>query len=327
MCEVAAGVRHAGLKGLLMAVLAGALGCGASPDAGNDPDNGFRDDEPGPDSGALQLDDCDASGLYAVRMANYARFIVDSVTSNWYYLEITQDGDALRVVDSLDCGYGSAGGGMRAYTAASGDATRAERNSQAGRLGVMRKSGEVCDFKLARFWSVHGVAEELYLPDGHFATYDLAHAQGLVALPTDPAHEHVEDWDEDGFPGTSTLIGSSEARYSVSRDWNEWFSCNGTAADSAICTDEDVEKYTLRVGSSFDEFTVRADFEGEDAPLGASSELYAGMSMPLRIADNRVTFKRIGRSRDDELAAEFWAQPTPSARCAMLRELLPIEEE
>jgi hypothetical protein len=327
MCEVAVRVRHSGLGAILVAALAGSAGCGASPDAGEDPQNDFRDDEAGPDGGSLVLDDCDASGMYAVRMANYARFIVDSVTSNWYYLEISQEGDELRVVDSLDCGYGSAGGGMRAYTSATGDATRAEHNSQAGRVGVMRKSGEVCDFKLDRFWSVHGLAEELYLPDGHFATYDLAHLQELLPLPTDPEHEDVQDWDEDGFPGTSTYIGSSEARYSVSRDWNEWFSCNGTAADSAICTEEDVEKYTLHVGSSFDEFTVRADFEGEDAPLGATSELYAGMSMPLRIADNRVTFKRIGRTRDDEVARTFWAQSTASARCAMLRELLPIEEE
>lgn len=216
---------------------------------------------------------------------------------------------------------------MRAYTASSGDAALAEHNSQAGRQGVMKKSGELCDFRLDRFWTVHGVAEDVYLPDGPFATYDLDEAKRRAPMPSMSNPEGVEDWDQDGHPALTCFIGSDEARYAAARDWTEFFSCNGGAADPAICTEEDVEKYTLRASTSQDMFTVRADFEGEDVPMGATSALYAGTSMPLRIADNRATFKRLGKSRDDGLAKEFWAKATASERCAMLREVLPIEEE
>jgi hypothetical protein len=314
---------------ILLSILVGSSACGASPDSvGELPDDDLRDgDGPSKDDDAASLGTCDAAGVFAVRMVSYSRFLVDAVTSTWFYVEIEQDGDALRVLDSVDCGYGSAGGGMHAYTSTHGDAALAEHNSQVGRSGVMRKSGARCDFHLERFFSVHGLEAEIYLPDGPFADYDLAHVQALVPLPTKASHSpDIEDWDEDQKPGITVFIGN-EARYNVARDWTEWFSCNGTAADSPICSQDDLEKYGLKAGASFDEFTVRSDFEGEETALGATSSLYAGTSMPLRIADNRVTFKRMGRSRDDELPAQFWSKATATDRCDMLRELLPLEEE
>jgi hypothetical protein len=322
-------VRRLALDLICLAVLGGGTACGASPDEGGKvPDDSLRDDdEPGPDGDMANLGECDASGVFAVRMVTYAQFIIESSTSTWFYLEISQDGDQLEVVDSVDCGYGSVGGGMRAYTSTGAEPAFAEHNSQAGRKGVMKKSGELCDFRLDRFWTVHGVAEATYLPDGPFATYDLEEIKQRAPMPSMSNPEGVEDWDQDGHPGVTCFIGSDAARYAAGRNWSEYFSCNGTEADSPICAEEDVEKYTLRASTSHDMFTVRADFVGEDVPLGATSSLYAGTSMPLRIADNRVTFKRLGKSRDDGMAKEFWAKATPSERCAMLREVLPIEEE
>jgi hypothetical protein len=315
-------------------LLLSAQGCGASPqndDKSGDKSGNFRMAEP--DAGADPSDDgdgegaCDLSGVWAVRQTTLSHGIVDTVSANWYYIELSQDGDQLEAIDSIDCGYAANAAGASAFSSHAGDQPFFEHNPQAGRKGTIKAAGTKCDFHLGRFWTVRGTDEAKHLPGGPFATHTLAELQASVPMPNKEHPDDGEDWDQDGHPGVTLLIGSSDERYSANRDWSEYFSCNGDEADSPICQKEDVSKYTLTPAKLKDQFTVRADFESEDSVLGATNPLYEGGSMPLRIGDNRVTFKRLGSHRSDGKARELWSKGTATGRCDFIRELLPAETD
>jgi hypothetical protein len=311
-----------------LSVLAGGLGCGADVPGEDEGvgDRGFKDGEGG-DGDTLGEGDCAMAGLWAVRQTTHVHALVDTTAANWYFIELAQDGDAIEVVDHFDCGYGSVSTGGTGITSPATDVALATRNLQKGRRGTVARSGAYCDFKLDRFWVVRGASEQSYLPAERNDPRTLEEIQDAMPLPTPADPSGQEDWDGDGQPGVTFLIGSSDARYSVSREWNEWFSCNGTAADSPVCQPEDVEKYNLPASAAKDLIELRADFNNEDSPLGATSELYEVVGTPQRIADNRVTWKRLGESRDQGQARELFASDEVNARCGFIRELLPVERE
>jgi hypothetical protein len=306
----------------------GSLGCGAEPpeEEVRGPAEDFKDSEGG-DGDSLGDGSCSLAGLWAVRQTTYVQALVETVTANWYFIELAQDGEQLEVVDHFDCGYASISVGGTGMSSPATDVALAAHNLQKGRRGIMRKNGAFCDFSLERFWAVRGASEDVYLPGGHFDDRELEEVQAEAPLPTRENIQGQEDWDGDGNPGVTFLIGSKDARYSVSREFTEWFSCNGTSGDSPVCSEADVEKYALPASASKEQVEFRVNFNNEDSPLGATSELYAVVGMPLRLADNRVTWKRLGESRDDALASQLFSSDDVHDRCAFIRTQLPAERK
>jgi hypothetical protein len=324
-------VRTLGLLLVMSATQVG--GCGSAPEGDRDPAQSeagdgdhatggdMRDREPVPADA-----ECSMAGLWAVRQTNYQYGLVESVTSGWSYLEIEQDGAQLVVVDSIDCGYAVIAAGTTGLTSQAAVDPLTEHNSQVGRRGTLERSGEHCNLTLERFWTIRGAQEDTFLPGGHADPRELSEVRAEAPLPTADAPTGQEDWDHDGHPGITLFIGNNDARYSASREWTEWFSCNGSKTDRSDCKAGDADKYALVPGQLTD-FQVRMSFDNEDSVLGASSPLYAQVGTPVLDADSRVTLKFLGADRKAELAAMLWSKPDAAARCTVIRQLLPADAE
>lgn len=270
--------------------------------------------------------DCDMTGVWIARMTTFAKGAVDTVGANWYFLELAQEGEEVEVVDHYDCGFVVEAVGIRVITPPRTLEALAAHNLQKGRRGTMKKVGDRCDLKLARFWSVRGASEETYLPRGHHDTRDIADLQAEVPLPTKANPEGAEDWDEDGKPGITLLAGNNDERNTVQRDWVEWFSCNGVSSDHPACSAENADRFFIEATEAFDEFTVRVDFNNEDSVLAASSPLFEAAGHPNRQKNNRITFKLLGRTREDPMAKDFLAKSDLLARCNAIQTLYPVEK-
>src|SRR6185436_13456164 len=98
-----------------------------------------------------------------------------------------------------------------------------------------KRSGARCDFSLQRFWSARGIDYATYLPNGPLDPRDVDELEAEAPMPTKANPAGSFDQDEDGNPGITLKIGNNDARYSAQRDWLEWFTCNGTSADSGKC--------------------------------------------------------------------------------------------
>jgi hypothetical protein len=316
------------------------LGCGATnivkesaAQMGDEDDAGMHTGGGGfGDGGMSKAADpaCDMTGLWALRMTTWAHGLADTLGANWYYLEIAQVGEELEVVDHVDCGV-FVDAGFSVHGSEKLEAVLYEHNRQTGRKGTMKRSGEQCDVWFNRFWSVRGADEDTYLPKGHHDPRDIADLQAEAPLPSKANLAGAEDWDEDMQPGITMLIGNDGARYSVQRDWLEWFSCNGNGVNETVCTGTDPAQFGLPANENFETFTIRADFNNEDSVLGASNPIYEASGTPIRTgekgATNRVQFLLLGRRRDVGAAKDFWALPDTKARCARIRELLPAEKK
>jgi hypothetical protein len=281
-----------------------------------------------PDGGYVSMASdpaCDLGGLWATRQTNFAHGLVDTTGANWYYFEVQQVGDHVEVVDHLDCGMEIDAPGLTIVMPEKTEAIMATANSQIGRQGTMKRSGERCDFALGRFWSVRGVDKAIYLPDGPFDTRDIDDLQAAAPLPTKDDPTGAIDQDEDDHPGITLKVGNNEARYSVQRDWLEWFSCNGTAADSAKCAAGNENDFSIGADAGLAHFWTRADYNNQDFPLGATNPLYETNGTAVRDKNNRTEWTLLGRTRTDGMAAEFWGLADTKARCAMIKRLLPIE--
>ena len=317
--------------------LLGVLGCGSASivkesaaQAGQDDDAGMHMGGGGFGDGGMSMaadPACDMTGLWATRMTTWAHGIADTLGANWYYLEIAQDGEQLTVIDHFDCGiYVDAGFPVRASEKLM--EVLIDHNRQTGRKGTMKRSGDRCDLWLDRFWSVRGVDDTKYLPRGHHDPRGVKELSAEAPLPSEANPTGAQDWDMDMHPGISMLIGNNDARYSVQRDWLEWFTCNGNGVNASLCKDTDPELYGLKAATIWDEFTIRVDFDNEDSVLGATNDLFKATGEALRNGvNNRIKFKLLGRTRSSDLAKAFWALPDDMARCARIRDLLPAESQ
>jgi hypothetical protein len=301
----------------------------AGTDAGTDLCAQFTDhDQPGfaPDAGPPVAADpeCDMTGLWATRMTTWARGGVETLGANWYYLELAQDGENVMVVDHFDCGVW-VDAGFYVYPTPKLEEVLYTHNIQTGRRGTMKRNGDRCDLWFNRFWSLRGADDAVYLPCGHHDKRDIADLQAAVPLPNKENPDGAEDWDEDEKPGITMLIGgSTAARYSVQRDWLEWFTCNENGVNGELCNEGTAQFYGIDASADFTSFVIRAHYNNEDSVLGATNPIY---EMPTRTGvNNRVAFTLLGRTRESPDAKAFWALADTNARCARLKELLPAEK-
>jgi hypothetical protein len=271
---------------------------------------------------------CDMTGLWALRMTSWAHGLADTEGANWYYLQIEQHGEEFEVVDHFDCGIYVDAAGLNVQSSQKLESALYKHNLQKGRRGTMKRVGNACNLRFDRFWSLRGASDEIYLPCGHHDLRDIADLQKQVPLPSKANPKGAEDWDEDGRPGITMLIASNDARWSVQRDWLEWFSCNENELEQTRCADADPATHGIKAAKSWPMLNVRADFNNEDSVIGATNPLYETPGIPTRTGkDNHVQFLLLGRSRDEGAAKAFWALPDTEARCAHIRELLPAEKD
>jgi hypothetical protein len=134
----------------------------------------------------------------------------------WYYWEVEQQGEELRLMRGLHCGFTVV---KKTALAASVDSSAAwpailEKNSSAGRRGRFVPEGNGCRLTLEKEYVVRGATVAAYrdpavrLPD-----------RTMMASGATPGWE---DWDADGNPGISLKVSSSLASgtlYTCQRDW------------------------------------------------------------------------------------------------------------
>jgi hypothetical protein len=268
---------------------------------------------------------CNLTGLWMVRQTTFSMAVgVTTSNANWYYQEFAQTGDKVEVVDHFDCGMAVAAN-VTAKVSAATEKALSLHNIQIGRKGTLKTNGAHCEFELEKWWNVRGASEETYLPMGHFDKRDIPDLQKQIALPTEDMPAGQEDWEADGHPGITLLLGSNGERYSVQRDWIRWFSCNGLSSDDPVCKPDNAKKYGLSSAKPLEKFVVRADFNNEEAILGANSPLWETGGMADRTLNSRVTFRFLASSRDDQAGKDFW-KLTLNERCTQMKMLLPIEE-
>ena len=213
---------------LIVLFLAGTWpGSGCAEDAGGQPDGPLDagTDPTGPDAtGADGHDEepavCDMNGTWVVvhHTINTALGAMQ-VASNYYYYEITQDGDDFTADKSLACGFVSRG----TTDVSLPDKTTSElaRRTPQGRTGSFKlnEAADGCELIFDRDYVVRGADEDRFLND-LWQRGDPPISLNDLPLPANEA-EDMEDWDEDGFEGITLLTGLGD-RYVAQIDWNEY---------------------------------------------------------------------------------------------------------
>ena len=131
---------------------------------------------------------------------------------------------------------------------------------------------------------MRGVPRATYLPGDLSSNPELSAI--TPALPTEDDPAGNEDWDGDGNPGIAFQVEGLGTRNVAQRDWNEFFSD---------------DTYPIALDAA--EFIAAARFDSQESLLstsGALGGLLRAGATPIVDAKHRVTFRRLGRSADDE---------------------------
>lgn len=196
-------------------------GCEQDGIAGIDGIDAGGDDGPtGPDADVGD-DPCDMTGRWIGEQHTVSVALgANQNTTNWYYYEITQTGDAFTATKALNCGFVVDG----TTTVTLDDATLkslAEREfAGPGRAGTFKLSndGQSCEFVFDRQYNLRGANKATYLTN-HWNVGDADKPLSqFPALPTAPPG--MEDWDLDNMDGISLRSGLG-GRYVAQRDFNE----------------------------------------------------------------------------------------------------------
>lgn len=262
---------------------------------------------------AAGTDPCDLTGLWAVKGSFYARdslFSSSQLSNNWFFLELEDDGENVRIVDGWDCGIRVEGAASVTITEETTEALR-QRNSQVGRSGVAVLDGDTCRIEFERWFWVRGGQTSL-LPDDFSAYHDddaLARLQDERPLPTRDDLTNAEDTENDGQPGMAYQVGGAAtgARHVVQRDWNQY----ATTADRVV-----------RPADLADSFVVGADFDVREELLATTGcgALGCGLIEAGSSADpaapHCARFVRVDPS---------FAEESPIDTCFKVQELIPWE--
>lgn len=240
--------------------------------------------------------DCDLNGVWIGRQSTEAEaLLAKQIANNWYYLELTQNGEDVEVTAHKDCGIQVFGSVTVQLTPATTRALAAH-NSQVGRKGkVVKQADGTCSFEMETFWSVRGVTENQYLPTPRTRDVTVAQLKSELPLPAKGA-AGVEDWDGDGQPGTAWQISgiAQGVRHSAQRDRTTWFSAPG---------------YTISANKTFSDLLVRASFDVEElvyeakAPDGSESPTLRVTAIPNASAPHSLALRLLGRDRAAAMAS------------------------
>lgn len=266
---------------------------------------------------AFKEEACDMGGHWIVHQTDYSVANVGTkgiqTSSNWYYFEIEQTGEAWKVVKALNCGIIVTGSVNVKLSDASAKGLmylnpQDTTNPAGGRIGEMREEGDGCYFTASRHYFVRGGKPSL-LPTDFRAEPELS------ALPPLPVSSDVydatkidkpdlaDDTDKDGSPGVAYEVSglASGVRSVVQRDWNEY------------ATDD---SFTIAKNAS--EFKVRSDFRNQENIVflkcgsGAKCPLLEAGSQPALDRPGSAVFRYLGKSFDDPRVQEIITAPAGS---------------
>lgn len=146
---------------------------------------------------------CDLSGRWVMtERAQSSAFGAQQVSLSWFYLELSQQGDAVSITRSLLCG-GTTNNAPGDLFEVHMDDRRAWPSYQThtnydGRKGASRASGSGCEVSFEQAVAVRGMTVDYYKDPSR-------------ALPTLEQRENGSapgwvDWDNDGNPGVSLVV-------------------------------------------------------------------------------------------------------------------------
>lgn len=258
--------------------------------------------------------DCDLNGLWAVRQQTVnVALALPQTANNWYFFELRQERDAVRVVDHFDCGIEVLGTVHVEITPAAVE-TLLSHNLQIGRTGAMKKAADgTCVLSFERFWSVRGADETRFAPEDRATSDAIETLTKQKPLPTKDKTDGAEDWDSDGELGIAWHVAGivSGVRHSVQRDFTEWFS--------------DAEFRVTPARDWTSDLVVRSNIGSEEVVLAASSPTIGGSGSPDKNAKHRVTMHFLGRTRDDERARKM-LKTNAIDTCLAIRTALPAAQ-
>lgn len=185
------------------------------PGGGN---NGGADAGPPPPDAEPASVACDMTGVWIAAQTTVSLALsADQVSTNWFYYDITQDGDTFTINKSLNCGFVVDGTTTVTLGEDTLEALAKYASAGLGRQGTFVETSTGCDFDLDRSYNLRGAAKTTYLTD-HWNIGDPP--KPLSDFPVLPDGPGMEDWDEDGMHGISLTTGLG-GRYVAQRDWNE----------------------------------------------------------------------------------------------------------
>lgn len=162
---------------------------------------------------------CDMTGRWIAEQHTVSTALsTDQNTTNWYYYEITQEGDRFTVVDSLNCGFVVDGTTTVTLDDATLQALAGTENAGPGRQGTYAVSGDSCAFSFDRTYNLRGANKNTFLLDVWDVGDPAKPLSEFPALPSAPPG--MEDWDGDNMDGITLRSGLGN-RYVCQRDWNE----------------------------------------------------------------------------------------------------------
>ncbi len=294
----------------------GATNGGTTANTGNSTTGGDDGGVNGDFVGGTPSDpNCDMNGIWIGNQVTRSEaLLAGQFSNNWYYLELTQNGEEVSVSRHFDCGIEVRGTVTVQLTPAAANGLRSH-NIQTGRKGTMKMGDDGnCALKFERFWSVRGADEKRFAPSPRYSTKSIAEIVAAQKLPTKANTDGAEDWDGDSQLGTAWQITGAlkGVRNSVQRDWTEWF------------TDA---KYTIKPATDFQSnLVIRALFDNEESVLSATDELLTQSSKSDGAAKHTLTLRFLGRTRSDPRVTAL-VKSKDFDTCQAVQAALPVQDK
>lgn len=278
--------------------------------------------EPGPGDGVAstaQDPDCDMTGIWAVRMMTVADALgLQQCGSQYFYMEIAQQGGEFEVVNHFNCGIEGRGSANATFNEATARALLTS-NSQIGRRGTMKKVNGQCELTLEPYWQIIGADETSYVPDPRNTTEAFSTVKTRIPVPTLP--DDAIDFDGDGVPGVAFRISVAinGTRHAVMRNVHWW---------------ETNQRYTIEPAAVWtSDLEVRAAYYTEEVALSTDPPgdvlLRAGANMVPDAQAARATLHFLGRTLAEASATGMVVGTVPAelagarATCKKIVEAMP----
>ena len=183
------------------------------------PPTGFDDAALPPPGDGGATGSCDLSGRWIeVQVTRATALGAAQKATNWFFHEISQDGDDFTITRSLSCGLKVTGTTTVTLSDATMEAIAKRASTSTGRTGSFAPTADgKCAFVLHRGYTLYGATPGPFLTD-HWKNGDPD--KELDSFPPLPASadEGMEDWDADGKEGITLSTGLGP-RYVAQRHW------------------------------------------------------------------------------------------------------------
>lgn len=266
-----------------------------------------------------EVDHCDLNGLWAIRQVAFSQDTILGAlqtSSEWYVVQITDNGDDIVVDSSFACGV-EVSGSASVVMVPEALPRVLFANPWDGRVGEFSETETACELSLETHYTALGVERSDYVPtDGTLPS--LIELRETHPLPSADDPTGAQDWDNDGVPGLAYRISGpvSGKRHVVQRYRWRFYSEDG-----------------LRPPHDQSEFVIRAEIETEESMLVIEGcDPFCGLletgSITSPGARHRVYFRRLGDSLEDaEANDDVILADDALESCFRLREAMPHDPD